>query len=445
MRRPYWYFLLAWCLAVLTGCAVFGGGEKHTVTFYYQSVEPSFASYDGVLGSETYVISGEMPTYQEFLNLYFGAQQDPSLISPFPKGLTCLGSSLDDGVITLLLSDEYDMLIGLDRSIVTACITKTLSQFESVAGVCLETEKDASRSTEPNVWTEKDFVCQDLGAVNTEPAVQLYFSDSNGRYLLGSERKSFFSDAELIPAYIIQQLIEGPTEDGQLAVMPEGTSLRGISVDDSGTCTVNLSSEFLLNKPATELLERMTVLAIVNSLTELESIKTVRFQVEGEPIGHYLYMDLSIPYQRDESAIGVVRSGMNETDATLYVRSWSDDSLAAIPVRIRRTTQMSEPEVLLQKLLEFRDINGTESPVPSGMNVLYAEVRDRICHVDFSRKFLECAGDEERERFAVRSIVATLTSLDGIDGVQISISGHHTGFQYFDLEETFRPSQTWFF
>lgn len=428
MRR---FCLLAAALALLlSACA---RREARGLRFYYRDA-PDRAGYlpcgtaDGAIGYERRDL--HPATYGELFSLYFAAPLDPALVSPFPKELQCRSVSLRERVLTVSLSGEFDELDGVDRTIAEACLVKTLTQFEGVDGVLIETE----RTETPSVLYDSDFVLEDIGAVNNETTVRLYFSDSNGRYLVGEERKHCFADESQIPAYILAQLAAGPDEAGLLAVIPEGASLRSVTVDSNGLCTVDFSSEFLLNKPATDLSERMTVLSIVDSLTELPQIKRVRFRVEGEPLGVYYHMDLSLSYERDESAIDAVHPGLNETDATLYVRCWEPSRLVPVPVSVRESSQETLPELLLRQLIAFEPVNDLASPLPAETAVQALTVEDGVCRVDFSRALLACAGDEEAERLAVESVVRTLTGLDEIESVRLSVDGASGGFQYVPLD-----------
>ena len=47
----------------------------------------------------------------------------------------------------------------------------------------------------------------------------------------------------------------------------------------------------------------MTVYSIVNSLTELPSVKKVQFLIEGEKREVYLHMAFDTPIERDEEMI----------------------------------------------------------------------------------------------------------------------------------------------
>lgn len=432
--------LAAVLLLTLSACA--GGNGKGGLCFYYRDAPGKdghipFGTENGAIGFEYRDINPE--TYSKLFEYYFAAPLDPDLESPFPKGLSCLSTSMHERILTVCLSREFNSLKGIDRSAAEACLVYTLTQFEGVDGVCLQIEGgDAS-----DVLYARDFVLKDLGAVNTETAVRIYFSDSNGRYLAAAERRQYFSDGDQIPAYIVSQLIDGPaeTEQGQLAVLPEGTALRGVNVDDNGLCTVNFSSEFLLNKPDTDLSERMTVLAVVNSLTELPQVSRVRFLVEGEPVGVYYHMDLDRSYERDESAVGKVRTDLNETDATLYVRCWDEDRLAPVPVNVRENLQSPLPERLLQCLIDFKPVNDLSPPLPEKVTVRSVVLSEGVCRVDFSAELLSVAGDAAAEQRVIRSVVWTLTSLDEVETVFITINGSSNGFSYCPLDHGFTAEE----
>ena len=442
MKRRILILMLVLTLAALSlfGCAASDASLEDGLQFYYLddlSRDDTFGSADGALGVEIREFPNGVPDYTELLNLYFQGPESSQLRSPFPKDLQCLETSLDESVLTVILSDSYDSLQGIDRALAAGCIVKTLSQLDQITGICLETEQNAGQTGEPKVLSASDFVCEDLGAVNTETTVRLYFSDLNGRYLVSTEQKTYFSSAEEIPTYVMEQLIAGPSEDDQLPTIPEGTELLGLTVDDDGSCTVNLSSEFLYNRPDTGFLERMTVLSIVNSLTELESIKTVQILVEGENVGQYVNMDLDQPLVRDESALDVVREGLNETDATMYVHGCGDTRLAPVPVSIRASSENSLQETLMWALLEFQEINGLTNPLPQNTALRWANLRIGTCWVDFSRSFLDAAGNYDQEQLAVRSVVSTLLSLDQVEAVRISVEGSSEGFLYFPLDQTY--------
>ena len=181
-------------------------------------------------------------------------------------------------------------------------------------------------------------------------------------------------------------------------------------------------------------MERMTVLSLVNSLTELDTIRTVRILVEGAPVGLYYTMDLDRGLVGDEPAMDVVRQGLNETDATLYVWGGSDILLSPVPVSVRQLAQIPIEQTLLEKLTAFSDRNGLKNPLPAGTMLQWVDVHDGFCQADFSSALLHCAGDGTAERMAIRSIVETLLSLDPVRRVKITVNGESGGFSVYTLD-----------
>ncbi len=136
-----------------------------------------------------------------------------------------------------------------------------------------------------------------------EVMARVYFLDPDKEVLTGEDRLLVLGPAEEMSLAIMKALIEGPEEEGHLPVMPRDTKLIDVRVDQ-GICSVDLSSEFQINHEGTELLEKLTVYAIVNSLTESGEIDKVQILIEGKQVETYkAYLALDHLLERDESLI----------------------------------------------------------------------------------------------------------------------------------------------
>lgn len=435
MRRAVvWMLLLS--LLCLTACSQPVEEVQWEYPCYYLQSARSFGQEEGVLTAETRLASLPLPSHEELLNDYLAGPQNDKLTTPFPEKLQCVDTSLDDGVLTVVLNQDWWQGSDISRTLATACITRTVLSLPEIKGVCLETAESGAAGDSTVVMTGQEFLYLDNSTRNTATTVRLYFADPNGRYLVGTEREENFATAEEIPTYVVQQLLAGPTESGQVATMPEGTTLRALTVEE-GCCTVDLSIEFLYNKPTTGLMERMTVLSLVNSLTELDTIRSVRILVEGEPVGLYYAMDLNRELTRDETAMDVVREGLNETDATIYVRGGSEILLTPVPVSVRQLAQIPIEQTLLEKLTAFSDHNGLQNPLPDGTALQWVDIQGDLCHADFSSAMLQCAGDAAAERLVIRAVVGSLLSLDTVRQVQITVNGESDGFSVYPLDRLY--------
>lgn len=111
--------------------------------------------------------------------------------------------------------------------------------------------------------------------------LNIYFNaskDSNNLAVAKEER--LIQKEELIGEVIINELIKGPSLNSKLKpVLPKDTRLLSFSIKD-GIAYVNFSKESKI--PLTPELETVCLNSIINSLTELPSIKKVQILIENK-------------------------------------------------------------------------------------------------------------------------------------------------------------------
>lgn len=83
----------------------------------------------------------------------------------------------------------------------------------------------------------------------------------------------------------VENLLEPPENSPFISVLPKGTRVLSVSVDDSQqTAYVNFSEEFVKNHPGGSYGEGTTIHAIVQTLTGIPGIRRVQILVEGKPV-----------------------------------------------------------------------------------------------------------------------------------------------------------------
>ena len=131
--------------------------------------------------------------------------------------------------------------------------------------------------------------------------VNLYFSDSQAMYLVPEKRK--ISQIPSLARQAVIELIKGPENSDFYPTIPEGTQVNEVYIADD-IAYLDLSEEIFENHPGGSSGELMTVYSIVNTLTEIPTIKGVQILVEGNEmkslVGH---IDISMPLLRDEDWI----------------------------------------------------------------------------------------------------------------------------------------------
>ena len=407
--------MLLTLVLLLTGCS-FGTNRTNPAAtaqyfFYYLAGdEISYRSGEGPLIAESRTLMVEQLELRSFLEQYFDGPVSAGAELPFSSRLQLKDAVLEDGVLSVSLSYEWNSMDQLDRRLAEVCLLRTVLQYPGVKQLCVNNI----------LLKETDYLLVDRAGLDDQTAVNLYYSDMGGRYLMRETRERDESTAYGLQEFILNELLLGPENDDFLPPLPEGTRLLGVELAQ-GICTVNFSEEFVNNKPESHTQARVAVFSVVNSLTELAQVESVRFLCAGREIGLYSGLDLSHVMYRDELAIADVGQGDTTLEATLYV-PMKGGMLAPIPISIRQTVGRMGADSVLRALLSFETVNGYENPFPSGTLLVNLDTRDGICTVTFNSVFARESVNPQRREIAIRSLVTTLCSMEQINGVRILIN-----------------------
>lgn len=112
--------------------------------------------------------------------------------------------------------------------------------------------------------------------------ISLYFINKTTRVVEPEARlidvKELVTDPYTI---LINMLIEGPKNDNHEKSIPEGTMLIGANMEGD-TLKLNFSSEFIDNHKGGKAEEEKSIECIVNTVTELTEVNSVRILINGE-------------------------------------------------------------------------------------------------------------------------------------------------------------------
>ncbi len=115
---------------------------------------------------------------------------------------------------------------------------------------------------------------------NRQTIVSLYFIDAQTNEIIPEARMIDVTNLIKAPYdKIINLLIDGPKSEKLKGIIPKGTKLLGTSF--SGDCVeINLSNEFL--NFTNEDLKNKAINTIVNSLTELTEVNSIKILINGK-------------------------------------------------------------------------------------------------------------------------------------------------------------------
>lgn len=400
----------------LTGCMANASAEVQTagVNCYYQIRNVESLNEDTAVRAEVRTIEPE--SLDRFLATYIQGPKSDALISPFPEGVKLLTATEERNEVLLVLSGEYFMVPGVQLALANCCLCKTVCDYTGAASVTL---RDADSGMILTVSPE-DFLLNNTLNEELNDNFTLYFPSADGRWLVAENREATLSVNEPEAVYVLRQLQAGPENNKLTNSLPKGTQI--LSVKTEGTlCTVNLSKEFIDNRSDEDIRCWSTLYSIVNSLTELRHVDSVVLEVEGKRLSSYGAYCIEDALERYADCIGPVHTASGELDGSLFVLTEQGETFG-IPTRVKQNVSQPAVQALLQKLLTLEPPKGFKNFIPFGTEVISATQDGTVCYVDLSREFLNTPGTEE-QRIAIWSVVASLTAMDGVESVMLSIDG----------------------
>lgn len=113
----------------------------------------------------------------------------------------------------------------------------------------------------------------------------LFFVTADGQQLMAVPREVPYGATPSEQARHIVAAQIGAAPASLHAPVPQGTTLRGVFLADSGDAFIDLSAQAVANHPGGSLAETFTVHAIVNALTvSLPSVRAVQILIDGREV-----------------------------------------------------------------------------------------------------------------------------------------------------------------
>ncbi len=269
----------------------------------------------------------------------------------------------------------------------------------------------------------------------------LYFANSDLNALAAESRNisikyDDYDDEDDVAEIVLKELLKGPSDSSLKAVIPDGTKLKDVDVED-GIALVNFSKDYYNNDAATELLARFSV---VNTLCEISGIQKIKIFVDGvelinstgSPVGAIGKSDIA-----DDST----------TENTQMVKLYFSNKDATSLVCERRNIALVDNN--LEKSIVTELIKGPVDPklnatIPTGTNVLSIETKEGICFVNLSDEFVsKHSGGSSAEVMTIYSVVNSLTELENVYKVQFLVGGKKLDvYKHMMLSEPFERDET---
>lgn len=127
MKRLVCGFLCLLLCFSLSGCKEDLVPMTEPVEFFYLRDSFSYTDTDSVIGSELREAAGHKEDLNYLLDLYFSGPQSDALAKTFPPECSSVSFSTRGSTITIVVTDAFASLTGMDLSVACVCLAKTLT------------------------------------------------------------------------------------------------------------------------------------------------------------------------------------------------------------------------------------------------------------------------------------------------------------------------------
>ena len=392
------------CLAFMAGCAP--SSEEGSLRVY-RVIKPEYLTTGPVLRSEPVTPGNGQTELDALLDALNSASTDDRVYNPL-AGIKVLGCVLRDNLAVLEMDESYAEMTGLEKTLADSCCVLTLCSLENIDRVSI-----AAGDIVLSVGLSADDMYLDTDeSGSSRQQICLYYTDDTAEHFLPVYRSLAAGAGDGAERYIVEQLLS--PEKGYASPLPEGTELLGVT-RKGRTCTLNLSKEFLENKPDSASGEIMTVYSLVNSLASLGNISGVLITVEGESISDYVNLSLAtpispLPFLPDEHF-----APDNLEQGKLYYGAGS--ALIGVPCVLGNTT--STEQAVLDHLMTADSFGGYTSLFSEGDELQHLSSSHGVARVSVSRSFFERRSPEKAE-LALDALTLSLLELPDVASVIVS-------------------------
>ena len=204
-------------------------------------------------------------------------------------------------VVTLRFASDYSFSNSITEVLRRASIVKTLCQLRKVSAVEIYIGSQPwilSNGKPLGLMKAEDFVESTGADANfyQETVITVYFANQTGDFLVESDLKVTYNGMVSTERLILNQLMQEPMSSNMQSVIPKGTVLNKISIQD-GICYVDFSEEFMKRKEGIS--PEVTIYSVVNSLTKLSNVYKVQFLINGTIQKTYENLEFSSYFERN--------------------------------------------------------------------------------------------------------------------------------------------------
>lgn len=252
---------------------------------------------------------------------------------------------------------------------------------------------------------------------------EIFYLDTDITKLIPETVETEHEGGEELVWELLEKLKTQPEDAGERQTIPADVQVLGVSTT-AYQIMVDFSEEYYEMESTEEILTRA---AIAKTLLQIEDYPYVTFMVENKPLE--LEDEMTVGAMSEDSFLenpgGQINSSQ-QTTLTLYFSDKKGKLLVPEKREVHYSSNTSLEKLVMKQLIEGPKTDGLLATIPSGTKLITVTVVDKVCYVNLDEIFLN-QNQTITEQTVLYSIVNSLTELDHVDKVQISVNGDTSG------------------
>ncbi|NLU24238.1 MAG: GerMN domain-containing protein [Clostridiales bacterium] len=235
---------------------------------------------------------------------------------------------------------------------------------------------------------------------------------------------------------LLRMMMEGAQAGKLHSPIPEGTELLSCEVEN-GIAKVDFSGAYgqLSGMDLT-----VADYCVTLTLTQLKGVFTVYITVNGKEL---TYRDTN-SFMASDALLSSTEDIVRSVAVTLYFPDKNTRVLTGEDRLLTWYEGQSQADDILAALLAGPASDSLTTVVPAEFKIASVRIDDRICYVNLPQSDLSLLPEDlATQQMILRSLVNSLCSVDGIDGVQLLLAGsvRNTTFGKIDISRPFTATE----
>lgn len=252
-----------------------------------------------------------------------------------------------------------------------------------------------------------------------ETGFSIYYINEDNTKLESEVYAPKETDIEPLIFELLEKLSVQGNQKGNLAAIPEDVAINGFNLTD-GIATIDFDERYNNMDLHREVLCRA---AVVMTISQIEDVEYVAFTINDSP--YQVPGGGVVGLMQASNFVADLSGGDNDfakADFKIYFANNDGSKLKEYVLEDAKYGEKSKERFIVEQLIKGPDRDGYTATLSQKLELINITTADNICYVDFGQSFAT-EQSEVSNQLVIYSIVNSLSELNGVHKVQISING----------------------